>query len=251
MSKPIAGDRVIDPNDQASIDRILATIRSKEAGGNYTAVNKGDGVTTNWATGAYQFLNSTWRGLAKQYAVAAQYPTAYQAPKSVQDFVAEAYVRSILATHGWQLSSVPITWYSPSAWNNDAKLDAIPAPGQGNKQTVRQYAETWIKTFDGISPGTNTSVPQQVPNGPPGILTQMWDAVSDPASVFSGLTSMVDLVRAAFEILTSAGTWIRVLKIIGGLIAIGVGLWSIMTGGHPVAAVAGIGKKAASVAAVA
>lgn len=253
MTKPIAGDRVINPNDQATIDRILATIRIKEGGSKgYTAINKGDGVTTNQATGAYQFLNSTWKGLTRNTEVASQYPAAYQAPPSVQDFVAESYVLSILATHGYQLASVPVTWYYPRAWGNDAILDTIPAPNQGNTMTVRAYAEAWIKTFDGVTPGTNTSKPQVVPSSsvPGGIGSQVWDAVSNPFSVFSGLTSMVDLVKAMFEILTSAGTWIRVLKILGGMIAIGMGLW-IVTHDQPVKAGLGLPTNVAKVAAVA
>lgn len=225
-SKPIAGDRVIDPTDQTTINHILKTIRTKESGGNYTAINKGHN-TTNWATGAYQFLNSTWKGLSKGVESAAGIPSAYQAPPSVQDFVAEIYVRQVLASHGNHLAAVPVSWYYPRAWDNDALLDAIPAPQQGNTQTVRQYAENWIKTYDGtpVQPNErNTS--QVVPDGLPGIGTQILDALN-PSNVFHGLTNIGEVFAKMFEILTSAGTWIRVLQVLGGLSLVGMGLWIV------------------------
>lgn len=255
MSKPIAGDRVIDPNDQITINRILKTIRTKESGGNYQAVNKGDGVTVNIASGAYQFLNSTWRKLAAGKETAAGYPSAYQAPPNVQDFVAEAYVRSILSTHGYQLASIPVTWYYPSAWNNDALLDRVPAPNQGNTMTVRAYAEAWIKTFDGVAPDTNITAPQLVPdtNSPMSIwdtvlygFTHPQDAVKNPLDAMKAIAEMLAVFG---RFISNPNSWVRILKVIGGLVAIGMGMW-IITHEQPVAAGKALVGKAATAAAV-
>lgn len=65
----------------------LAATAQAESGGNYTAQNPG-----STASGAYQFLNSTWQQYQSQYNQAYgtdyNYPAAYQAPPSVQDQVA-------------------------------------------------------------------------------------------------------------------------------------------------------------------
>lgn len=236
MSKPITGDRIIDPNDQPTINRILQTIRNKESHSNYTAVNKGDGVTTNQATGAYQYLNSTWKGWAAKYSVAASYPTAAQAPPHIQDFIAEINVRAILASHSNHLAAVPIVWYYPKAWDNDAILDSIPAKSQGNTQTVRQYAEAWIKSYDGTSAGgANSDVSQVVPdsNSPMSVFDTVEYGLTHPWNGLLALaTSPLDAIKAIGEMLSAAGrfltnpdTWIRVLQVIGGTFLVGMGLW--------------------------
>lgn len=57
----------------------LEAIKSCESGGNYSAVNASSG-----ASGAYQFLDSTWQSMS----AAAGYATAASAPESVQDAAA-------------------------------------------------------------------------------------------------------------------------------------------------------------------
>ena len=73
----------------------LACVRRHESGGNYQAKNP---VST--ASGAYQFLNSTWRTMSAR-AGHGGYPTARSAPPHIQDAVAVYTVNS-----GWR-----------SAWN--------------------------------------------------------------------------------------------------------------------------------------
>lgn len=73
----------------------LACVRRHESGGNYQAKNP---VST--ASGAYQFLDSTWRTMSAR-AGHGGYPTARSAPPWVQDAVAVYTVNS-----GWA-----------SAWN--------------------------------------------------------------------------------------------------------------------------------------
>ena len=73
----------------------LACVRRHESGGNYQAENP---VST--ASGAYQFLDSTWRTMSAR-AGHAGYPTARSAPPWVQDAVAVYTVNA-----GWR-----------SAWN--------------------------------------------------------------------------------------------------------------------------------------
>jgi len=73
----------------------LACVRRHESGGNYQAKNP-----SSTASGAYQFLNSTWRTMSAR-AGHGGYPTARSAPPWVQDAVAVYTVNS-----GWR-----------SAWN--------------------------------------------------------------------------------------------------------------------------------------
>jgi len=73
----------------------LACVRRHESGGSYTAKNP-----NSTASGAYQYLNSTWRTMSAR-AGHGGYPTARHAPPHVQDAVAQYTVDS-----GWR-----------SAWN--------------------------------------------------------------------------------------------------------------------------------------
>jgi hypothetical protein len=73
------------------VERIMATIRARESGGNYNAQAKG-----STASGAYQFIDSTWSGLTKKYGIGQEFGKAKLAPKEIQDAIARAYVQDIL-----------------------------------------------------------------------------------------------------------------------------------------------------------
>lgn len=59
---------------------ILAQVAQRESGNNYQAQNP-----STTASGAYQFINSTWQMAAAATGVGTQYATAADAPASVQD----------------------------------------------------------------------------------------------------------------------------------------------------------------------
>ena len=85
-----SGGQTSQSGDQ--IEQIMATIRARESGGgkpegNYTAKN-----SSSSASGAYQFIDDTWKLLTKKYNVGTEYKRAADAPKQVQDEVARKYI---------------------------------------------------------------------------------------------------------------------------------------------------------------
>ena len=122
---------------------ILDTIRTLESGGNYQA--QAAGAT---ASGAYQYIDTTWRHWADIAGVDTdQYPRALDAPPHVQDQVAAVNVAAILADHDNNPDVVPVIWYYPAALGNPELMDQIPYPTAGNTLTVREYQTRWLTTY--------------------------------------------------------------------------------------------------------
>ena len=116
---------------------ILATIRELESSGNYNARNSG-----STASGAYQFLDSTWNNYNG-------YHRAVDAPPAVQDARAAEDVTNILNAHAGDVTAIPPSWYIgylPAAGSPD--WDTIPYPNEGNTITPRQYQTTWLKIYE-------------------------------------------------------------------------------------------------------
>lgn len=131
----------------ADIERVLATIRALESGGDYTI--RAHGST---ASGAYQFLDSSWDGYGG-------YPHASDAPPEVQDAKAATNVAAILDRNGGDVASVPVVWYIghvPAA--DSAEWDRVPAPEAGNRLTPRQYQTRWMNEYGRRAPSTPTSL---------------------------------------------------------------------------------------------
>lgn len=114
---------------------ILDTIRSVESGGNYAAPKNRGG-----ASGAYQYIDSTWDDYEG-------YESAYLAPPEVQDARAATDVQRVLATYG-DVAYVPVVWYWPIAASDPTKLDIVPMPSAGNRLTVREYQQHWLSVYE-------------------------------------------------------------------------------------------------------
>ena len=115
---------------------ILDTIRTQESSGDYTARSTG-----STASGAYQFLDTTWAGYGG-------YPSAYLAPVAVQDARAAAWVTGILASNNGAVESIPVTWYIglvPAT--GSVEWDTVPYPEAGNTITPRQYVTRWLAIY--------------------------------------------------------------------------------------------------------
>lgn len=119
------GVAAASPASAAPSSSILSQIKACESGGSYTVVNPSSG-----ASGAYQFLTSTWRGLP----ASAGYSTAASAPPSVQDRAA----RQLFAQAGtspWTASS--------GCWSNGGPR-AVAAPAASTRQSERLAGSTRV-----------------------------------------------------------------------------------------------------------
>jgi hypothetical protein len=115
---------------------VLATIRTMESGGDYTARAAG-----STASGAYQFIDTTWAGYGG-------YPEAWMAPPAVQDAKAAANVSAVLAGQHGDVTAVPVVWYiGHLPPPGSPEWDEVPFPSAGNVLTPRQYQARWMTVY--------------------------------------------------------------------------------------------------------
>lgn len=127
------------------LEEILAAIRQRESGNNYQAK-----APKSSASGAYQFVDSTWQGLLKRYDLTGP-SSARDATPQLQDYVAGRYIADILKSHGGDLRAVPAVWYTGKY--DPSKLDYVPHPEAGNNLSVRAYVDHWLEALAEHSPG--------------------------------------------------------------------------------------------------
>ena len=132
------------PAIPADVEKILATIRTKESGGNY-GIPHPIGMPGQSASGAYAFTNGTWQSLTKKYGIGTEYSSAYLAPPPIQDAVAARYVQEILQQAGGDVSKVPLAWYTG---NIQGKMSAS-ALATNNGLTPQAYQANWMQTYTG------------------------------------------------------------------------------------------------------
>jgi hypothetical protein len=119
------------------VEVVLATIREIESGNDYRAQSRGSS-----ASGAYQFLDSSWDGYRG-------YTHAKDAPPAVQDAKAAELAASILERHGGDVAAVPVVWYLGHLPDPDSTAwDTIPVPSAGNRLTPRQYQTRWLAVHE-------------------------------------------------------------------------------------------------------
>jgi murein DD-endopeptidase MepM/ murein hydrolase activator NlpD len=121
---------------QVDMGAILATVRARESGADYTAH-----ATGSTASGAYQFVDGTWAGYGG-------YPSAGLAPPGVQDAKAAEHVKGILDANHGDVTTVPVVWYIgyvPSL--GDPAWDRVPGPAGVNRLTPRQYQAQWLVAY--------------------------------------------------------------------------------------------------------
>jgi murein DD-endopeptidase MepM/ murein hydrolase activator NlpD len=125
------------------VEPILVTIRTVESSGNYQARAQGSS-----ASGAYQFLDTTWNGYGG-------YTHAADAPPTTQDAKATEHVNGILNQHNNNVTAIPVIWYIGRVPATDSiEWDTVPYPNAGNVLTPRQYQQRWMTIYN-----EQTSVP--------------------------------------------------------------------------------------------
>ncbi len=205
----------------AQIEPILATIRAIESGGNYTAQNSG-----STASGAYQFLDSTWANYGG-------YPHAWQAPSTVQDAKALIQVQAILGASSGDVSAVPVVWYIghvPAAGSNE--WDTIPYPNASNVLTPGEYQARWLSEFSkqtAVDDAPSSTIPASHPTsttpvpplacGPGGSIPALADGYAYPGPLDLFATADVNAPHAAYpawDWLIPTGTPIYAVR--GGIV---------------------------------
>ena len=122
----------------AQVDAVLATVRILESGGDYTSRTSGSS-----ASGAYQFIDTTWGGYGG-------YPQAWQAPPPVQDAKAVEQLSGIFDAYDGDVTVVPAVWYLGHLPGPDSpEWDTLPAHRAGNRLTPREYQVRWLAEYDG------------------------------------------------------------------------------------------------------
>lgn len=137
------------------VPAILATLKQKESGGNYTIRAKNAS-----ASGAYQFTDPTWRSVTRKYGVGTEYPHAYMAPPQVQDEVARRQVTGLLQ-QGYGPKEVANVWYTG---NPQGKLSAS-AIALNNGLTADRYNSDFMRKFEKNS-ALGYSNPSQMDTSP-------------------------------------------------------------------------------------
>ena len=121
----------------AQVDAVLATIRTLESGGDYAARASGSS-----ASGAYQFIDTTWAGYGG-------YPQAWQAAPAVQDAKALDYLTGVLDSNDGDVTVVPVLWYlGHLPVPESPEWDTVPSPGAGNRLTPREYQVRWLAEYE-------------------------------------------------------------------------------------------------------
>jgi hypothetical protein len=173
----------------AQLANILATIRYVESRGDYSAPpNRGR------ASGAYQFITSTWNRYAG-------YPEAYLAPPEIQDERAAQDVIRFLQQWNNDVSMIPVMWYYPRAASDVMSMDIVPVPSAGNVLTVREYQQRWLAVWAFLS---GQAIPQ--PLSPAQALGRLGlpPELPDPVPVEPGTPAVERHARVAFPVLGPA-----------------------------------------------
>lgn len=166
-----------------NVDNILRTIKTRESKGDYTAQAK-----TSSASGAYQFIDSTWRNLSQQAGYGRQYARAKDAPPAVQDAVARYYVNDILRRSGGDINAVPNEWYTGNIYGN--MTGAQLAANRG--LTSAQYRSNFFSTFNSINGSNNTALAytdSNTPSNAPAAFANMSPGQGFPSAIPSNINT--------------------------------------------------------------
>lgn len=224
---------VLDPTQLAAF---LQAERDIESGNSYTAYNSSGG-----ASGAYQFIQSTWtsEALAAGYPQYASEP-ASAAPPAVQDAVAGTMAQGYYDQFGnWKDTAE--AWYYPAWAGNPSYQNSVPYPSAGNTLTIGQYGDKVTSKMNSILGGSSASSGKNTTTSSPGFL-KSFDTALNPNFGSNPFTDTSHAINMA--IVRGALVMVGLLMIAAGLSIIVLGSINILSVGKKTSAIA-TGAKAA------
>jgi hypothetical protein len=138
--KDKSGTSTSGVNASADAKQIMAAIRTHESGGNYTISSPG-----STASGAYQFLDDSWKNLTKKYGIGQEYARAKMAPKDIQDAIAAKFVEEILKANNNDPKAVFNTWYTGNAAGKISKQAMAANNNLTAEQMTKQFMDIYHK----------------------------------------------------------------------------------------------------------
>ena len=164
--------------ENASVEQIREALKAKESSGDYTAESD-----SSSASGAYQYVDSTWKSVTSKYGIGQEYARAKDAPPEIQDEVARRNIQEILAENNGNVAAVPNVWYSGNA---QGKLtEEGLAANQG--YTQERYSADFFRRLG--------QQPPQVASGD----------IMDDSNAFESMTGPTNTYSGAFANLLSSG----------------------------------------------
>jgi hypothetical protein len=147
------------------LERTMAIIRRQESytfEGKYNAKSK-----TSSASGAYQFLDKTWRGVTNKYGIGTEYKTARDAPRQVQDAVMTNYLTDLYKKHGDLGTVLKVHFTGNAAGKMSAKAMAANK-GMTGDQYVQNIINKHGPEYDKMMvERQQTQVAAATPSAPP------------------------------------------------------------------------------------
>lgn len=192
------------PVEGEAIDKFMASLRKMESGGNYQAV--GPSTKYGRATGAYQFLDSTWGGYGG-------YKSAKDAPPAIQDERARQLMSAYYKRFGdWKL--VAVAWHAgPGTAARMQRTGGSAGTADVNMSTDK-YAASVVAGMGGEGPGGSYPIPVTSEGGTPAVTpTTIVETTNvDPESRIEDMIRQTDPVAAgAHDAVSKYGLFAKIL----------------------------------------
>jgi hypothetical protein len=148
------------------VDRVLSTIKGVESGGNYNAKNPNSS-----ASGAYQFIDSTWQAATRKYGIGQEYKTARSAPPEIQDMVARKSVEDLLSKYNGDVDKVVNVWYTGNPAGNMTAAGLAANRGLTAEGYRARFEKQYNNSGGSLNQGSRQlSNSQNAPSGSPMVI---------------------------------------------------------------------------------